>query len=56
MTGTGHGIGKEIARQYGELGAEIICVDFNAKTNQETVDELKKLGIKAHPYTYVFSF
>ncbi|KAK6619625.1 hypothetical protein RUM43_012382 [Polyplax serrata] len=47
ITGTGHGIGKELARRYGELGAEVVCVDINAHSNQETVDELRKYGIKA---------
>ncbi|KAL0267853.1 UNVERIFIED_CONTAM: hypothetical protein PYX00_010004 [Menopon gallinae] len=51
ITGTGHGIGKELARQYGELGAEVVCVDINKETNNETVEELTKMGIKAHGYT-----
>ncbi|EEB20431.1 gluconate 5-dehydrogenase, putative [Pediculus humanus corporis] len=50
ITGTGHGIGKELAKQYGALGAEIICVDVNPNGNKETLDELKNLGIKASAY------
>ncbi|KAL0267852.1 UNVERIFIED_CONTAM: hypothetical protein PYX00_010003 [Menopon gallinae] len=50
ITGTGHGIGKELAKQYGELGATVICVDINPETNKQTVLELRKKGIKAHKY------
>ncbi|KAK6618025.1 hypothetical protein RUM44_002467 [Polyplax serrata] len=51
ITGTGHGIGKELAKQYGELGSVVICVDVNPTTNESTARELKKLGIKVHTYT-----
>lgn len=51
ITGTGHGIGREVALQYGQLGACIICVDINAETNAETVDRIKANGGQAHAFT-----
>ncbi|KAK9505941.1 hypothetical protein O3M35_009896 [Rhynocoris fuscipes] len=44
ITGAGHGIGQELAIQYGELGAIVVCVDINEKGNEETVQLLKQKG------------
>ncbi|XP_067639447.1 estradiol 17-beta-dehydrogenase 11 isoform X2 [Eurosta solidaginis] len=51
ITGTGHGIGKELALQYSALGAKIICWDMNEQSNQETIKEIKSYGGEAHAYT-----
>lgn len=51
ITGTGHGIGKELAIQYSALGATVVCWDVNEQLNQETVKLLKSNGGKAHGYT-----
>ncbi len=51
ITGTGHGIGKELALQYSALGATVICWDINEKMNVETIKEIKANGGKAHGYT-----
>lgn len=51
ITGTGHGIGRELALQFAKLGARIICVDINKNGNEETVKELKDRG-----FTKVHSF
>jgi all-trans-retinol dehydrogenase (NAD+) len=51
ITGTGHGIGKEIALKYSSLGATVICWDLNEELNQETVKLIKARGGKAHGYT-----
>lgn len=51
ITGTGHGIGKEIALQYSALGATVVCWDINEQLNQETVKLIKSRGGKAHGYT-----
>lgn len=51
ITGTGHGIGKELAQQYAKLGATVVCWDVNEPTNQETVKLIKSRGGKAHGYT-----
>ncbi|XP_046813641.1 short-chain dehydrogenase/reductase family 16C member 6-like isoform X2 [Vespa crabro] len=44
ITGTGHGIGKELALKYASLGATVVCWDLNQEMNQETVAEIKKMG------------
>ena len=51
ITGTGHGIGKEMALQYASLGAKIICVDINQNNNEQTVKEIVNKGGKAFAYT-----
>ena len=50
ITGTGHGIGKEMALQYAALGGNIVCVDINKENNDETVKEIKNRGGKAQGY------
>lgn len=51
VTGTGHGIGRELAIQYAALGAKVICVDINKDGNDETVKEIKDRG-----HTKVYSY
>lgn len=51
MIGAGHGIGKEMALQYSELGAVIVCWDINEILNLETVNLIKSKGSKAYGYT-----
>lgn len=51
ITGTGHGMGRELALQYAELGATVVCVDINKESNDETVKLLKDLG-KTKVYSY----
>jgi NAD(P)-dependent dehydrogenase (short-subunit alcohol dehydrogenase family) len=53
ITGTGHGIGKELAHQYASLGATVVCWDINEEGNDKTVQELRKIGYKAYGYKYV---
>uniref|UniRef100_A0A336KJD4 Short-chain dehydrogenase/reductase 3 n=1 Tax=Culicoides sonorensis TaxID=179676 RepID=A0A336KJD4_CULSO len=43
ITGTGHGIGKELAYLYNANGCKVICVDINEKNNAQTVKELNAL-------------
>lgn len=50
ITGTGHGMGKEMALQYAALGAKVVCWDINEVTNNKTVDEIKKAGGVAWGY------
>ena len=47
ITGAGAGIGREMALQYAELGATIICWDINEALNQETVDKVKTISRKS---------
>jgi len=51
ITGTGHGIGKELALQYSALGSTVVCWDINEQLNQETVKLIKSRGGKAYGYT-----
>lgn len=50
ITGTGHGIGKELAHQYASLGATVVCWDINQEGNDKTVQEIRKMGCKAYGY------
>lgn len=51
ITGTGHGIGKELALKYASLGATVVCWDINEEGNNETVEEIKRNGVsKAYGY------
>lgn len=43
ITGTGHGIGKELALQYTALGCQVICVDINEANNDRVVEEANSL-------------
>jgi all-trans-retinol dehydrogenase (NAD+) len=51
ITGAGHGMGKELALQYSELGATIVCWDINEQLNLDTVNLIKSKGRKAYGYT-----
>ncbi|KAF5303531.1 hypothetical protein FQR65_LT08230 [Abscondita terminalis] len=51
ITGAGHGIGKELALQYADLDAIVVCWDINEQTNKTTVSEIKKKGKIAYAYT-----
>jgi all-trans-retinol dehydrogenase (NAD+) len=53
ITGTGHGIGKELALQYAALGAaKVVCIDINSETNMKTANEInaKYTEKKAYPF------
>lgn len=50
ITGCGHGIGKELAIQYGALGAIVVGWDLNLETCQNTCKEVTERGGKAHAY------
>ena len=51
ITGTGHGMGRELALQFAELGSIIVCVDINQSANEETVNMINSSGrTKAHGY------
>ncbi|KAL1464186.1 hypothetical protein WDU94_003858 [Cyamophila willieti] len=44
ITGTGHGIGRELALQYCAHGATVVGVDINEKGNAETAQLVKERG------------
>ncbi|XP_011699709.1 PREDICTED: short-chain dehydrogenase/reductase family 16C member 6-like, partial [Wasmannia auropunctata] len=45
ITGAGHGIGKELAIGYAFLGATIICWSKNEENTNQTMDDIKNMGI-----------
>lgn len=47
ITGSGSGIGKEIALTYAREGAKVVVADFNEAGIQQTVQELNELGAEA---------
>jgi len=47
ITGSGRGIGREIALHFGSLGANIVVNYFrNREPAEDTADEIKKMGVK----------
>ncbi|KAM8717131.1 hypothetical protein ACLKA7_003924 [Drosophila subpalustris] len=47
ITGTGHGIGRELALHYASWGSTVVCVDINEQNNMETVQKVKSLNCGA---------
>lgn len=47
ITGGARGIGKNIARKFGQHGAHVIICDYNAETGKKTTEEFVKIGIHA---------
>ncbi len=48
ITGSGAGIGKEIARTYAKEGAKVVIADFAEEAMNETVKELTEAGHEAY--------
>ncbi len=48
VTGAGRGIGKALARGLAEAGANIAAVARTAADLEETIAEVKELGVRAH--------
>lgn len=51
ITGTGSGIGKDLATKLAAMGNTIICVDINEAANNQTVKEIVQSGGRAHGYS-----
>jgi len=44
-----------LATRYASLGATVVCWDLNQEANEETVNEIKKMGtVGVHAYQYVY--
>jgi len=44
-----------LATRYASLGATVVCWDLNQEANEETVNEIKKMGtVAVHAYQYVY--
>ncbi|XP_076030664.1 estradiol 17-beta-dehydrogenase 11-like isoform X2 [Oratosquilla oratoria] len=51
ITGTGHGIGKQLALQFSRLGAKVVCLDADEVNNNKTVISIISEGGTAWGYT-----
>ncbi|KAI1703383.1 short chain dehydrogenase domain-containing protein [Ditylenchus destructor] len=51
ITGTGMGLGRLLAVQFGKLGARLVLWDINEEQNLETKKMLDDIGVEAHAYT-----
>lgn len=47
VTGSGRGLGAEMAKIFAENGAHIAVADINEELAQSTAEEIKKLGVRA---------
>lgn len=50
VTGAGHGIGREIALEFGRLGSRVVLWDINKDGNDSVADEIREAGGEAYPY------
>ncbi|TRY75747.1 hypothetical protein TCAL_11108 [Tigriopus californicus] len=50
ITGAGSGLGRLMAYQFAKLGAIVVSVDVNKKSNDETVKKINETGGKAFGY------
>ena len=51
ITGAGSGLGRLMALDFAQRGAEIIAWDINKPGNEETAKMIRDKGGKAHAYT-----
>ncbi|CAH0592798.1 unnamed protein product [Chrysodeixis includens] len=51
ITGAGHGIGRELALQFAELGATVICWDNDTRRNNAVVEEIRLKDGECYGYT-----
>jgi len=47
VTGAAGGIGKACALRFAEEGAQVACLDYSAKTNEQTAEECRQFGVEA---------
>nr|QIX02864.1 17 beta-hydroxysteroid dehydrogenase 11 [Haliotis discus hannai] len=50
ITGAGHGIGRELSLEFARLGASLILWDINKENNEDTADEVRRVGAIVHSY------
>ncbi|XP_041975685.1 17-beta-hydroxysteroid dehydrogenase 13-like [Aricia agestis] len=51
ITGAGGGIGRELALQFAELGATVICWDSDSRRNNAVVDEIRSKDGDCYGFT-----
>ncbi|XP_071105717.1 17-beta-hydroxysteroid dehydrogenase 13-like [Haliotis cracherodii] len=50
ITGAGHGIGRELSLEFARLGASLILWDINKENNEDTADEVRRVGATVYSY------
>ncbi|KAM5340573.1 estradiol 17-beta-dehydrogenase 11 isoform 1-T1 [Glossophaga mutica] len=50
ITGAGHGIGRQTAYEFAKLKCKLILWDINKHGIEETAEECRRLGAKAHAF------
>ena len=50
ITGSGHGLGRELAKTFGKAGCEVIVTDRDAERVADTVSSLSKSNLRAFGY------
>ena len=51
ITGAASGIGKLLAKKFGQLGAQLVLVDVNQLANEQTADELRAMGARVSAFS-----
>ncbi|PIK43340.1 putative epidermal retinol dehydrogenase 2 [Apostichopus japonicus] len=51
ITGSGNGLGRNLALEFGKRGANLVLIDCDRAGNEETLKKLKAAGCTAYPYT-----
>ncbi|CAB3398334.1 unnamed protein product [Caenorhabditis bovis] len=51
ITGTGSGVGRELAKEFAKYGCNVIMWDVNTAGNEETLRQLRDMGFSAKGYT-----
>ncbi|XP_063826958.1 17-beta-hydroxysteroid dehydrogenase 13-like [Ostrinia nubilalis] len=51
ITGAGNGVGRELAIQFADLGATVICWDSDARRNNSVIDEIRSKDGDCFGYT-----
>lgn len=51
ITGSAHGLGRQMALEFGKLGATVVLWDINEVANVNTANLILADGGKAHAYT-----
>lgn len=50
VTGSGHGVGRELALRFSRLGAKVVLVDINTENNESVAYEVKQENGSAYAY------
>lgn len=56
ITGSGHGLGREMALKFAQLGTNLVLVDINETNNQKVKEEALKIAKKSRIKVFTYSF